>query len=87
MADWTAGLKARKGAIETASRALRDLPRPESLSSKRLMTWEEFDLDSSRRFYARCIAEVVVFPKANGERLLCDGGERRRGSRSHRFRG
>jgi hypothetical protein len=34
------------------------------------MTWEEFDLDSSRRFYARCIAEVVVFPKANGERLF-----------------
>jgi DNA invertase Pin-like site-specific DNA recombinase len=70
MADWTAGLKARKEAIETARKALRALPRPESLSSKKLMTWEEFDLDSSRRFYARCIAEVVVFPKAKGERLF-----------------
>ena len=49
VADWTAGLKARKEAIEKARKALRELPRPESLSSKKLMTWEEFDLDSSRR--------------------------------------
>jgi hypothetical protein len=40
------------------------------MSSKKLMTWEAFDLDSSRRFYTRCIAEVVLFPKANGERLF-----------------
>ena len=33
------------------------------------MTYDEFDLDSSRRFYARCIAEVLVYPKAHGERL------------------
>jgi hypothetical protein len=33
------------------------------------MTWEEFDLDNSR-FYACCIAEIVVFPRANGERLF-----------------
>jgi hypothetical protein len=56
-ADYAAGLRIRREAVEVARRALRDLPRPEP-EPRRLMTWEEFDLYDRRRFYARCIAEV-----------------------------
>jgi DNA invertase Pin-like site-specific DNA recombinase len=71
MKDFAAGLKIRKEAVETARRALRELPRPEKLS-KKLMTLDEFDLDDRRRFYARAIAMVLVYPRSAPERLtLC----------------
>lgn len=69
MVDFAAGLRVRKEAVETARRALRDVPRPAPLS-RRKMTLAEFDLADRRRFYARVIAEVQVFPRSNGERLF-----------------
>ena len=33
------------------------------------MTPEEFDLYDRRRFYARCLAEVRVFPRSKPQRL------------------
>jgi DNA invertase Pin-like site-specific DNA recombinase len=69
MADFGAGLRVRKEAVETARRALREVPRPAPLD-RRKMTLAEFDLADRRRFYARVIAEVQVFPRSNGERLF-----------------
>jgi hypothetical protein len=44
------------------------MPKPEPSSTKK-MTLEEFDLADSRHFYARAIAEVLVFPKTAKHRL------------------
>jgi DNA invertase Pin-like site-specific DNA recombinase len=66
--DYAAGLRTRREAVEVARRALRDLPRP-APEPRRLMTLEEFDLYDRRRFYARCIAEVRVFPRSKPQRL------------------
>ena len=67
-ADYAAGLRTRREAVEVARRALRDMPRPDP-EPRRLMTLEEFDLHDRRRFYARCIAEVRVFPRSKAHRL------------------
>lgn len=68
MRDWTEGLRTRREAVEYARRALREVPRPESLS-RQPMTLAEFDLDDRRRFYRRVIAEVRVFPRSASQRL------------------
>jgi DNA invertase Pin-like site-specific DNA recombinase len=68
VADFAAGLRARKEAVELARKELRGMPKPEP-SSTTEMTLEEFDLADSRRFYARAIAEVLVFPKTAEHRL------------------
>lgn len=59
------GLKVRKAAIDTARRALREVPRP----FERSMTHEEFMALDAKVYYPRLIAEVLVFPRSNGERL------------------
>jgi hypothetical protein len=68
VSDFIAGLRTRKEAVETARRALRDGPRPEPVGSRK-MTLEEFDLADRRRFYQRVIAEVLVFPRSEPQRL------------------
>ena len=68
VSDFIAGLRTRKEAVETARRALRDVPRPEPVVSRK-MTLEEFDLADRRRFYQRVIAEVLVFPRSEPQRL------------------
>jgi DNA invertase Pin-like site-specific DNA recombinase len=59
------GLKVRKAAIETARRALREVPRP----FEQTMTREEFLQMDARRYYPRLIAEVLVFPRTSEHRL------------------
>jgi DNA invertase Pin-like site-specific DNA recombinase len=68
VSDFIAGLRTRKKAVETARRALRDLPRPEPFRSRK-MSLEEFDMEDRRRFYQRVIAEVLVFPRSEPQRL------------------
>jgi DNA invertase Pin-like site-specific DNA recombinase len=68
MADYTEGLRQRKAAVETARRALREVPRPAPADGRKL-TLEEADLTLRRDFYRRAIAEVFVFPRSAGERL------------------
>ena len=65
---WKQGLKAREAKLETARRALHELPRPKQtkITAK---TLEEAGAQDLRAFYARVIAEVHVYPRANGERL------------------
>jgi hypothetical protein len=69
MADFAEGLRVRKEAVETARRALRNVPRPEPPRGKRKLTLEEFDHEDRRHFYARLIAEVKVFPRSEPHRL------------------
>jgi hypothetical protein len=66
---WKQGLKAREAKLETARRALRDLPRPKQtkISAK---TLEEAGAQDLRDFYARVIAEVRIYPRSNGDRLM-----------------
>lgn len=68
VAGWKQGLKAREAKLETARRALRELPRPKQtkISAKTLAEAGAQDL---RDFYARVIAEVRVYPRSNGDRL------------------
>jgi site-specific DNA recombinase len=68
MVDYTEGLRQRKAAVETARRALREVPRPAPADGRKL-TLEEADLALRRDFYRRAIAEVLVFPRSAGERL------------------
>jgi hypothetical protein len=68
VSDFIAGLRTRKEAVETARRALRNVPRPEPVGSRK-MTLEEFDLADRRHFYQRVIAEVLVFPRSEPQRL------------------
>lgn len=68
IADFTAGLRTRREAVETARRALRDVPRPDPREN-RLMTLAEFDHYDRRNFYRRVIAEARVLPLASGQRL------------------
>lgn len=67
-AQFAAGLKVRKEAIETARRAMRELPRPnrKKIFAKTLAEAGAVDL---RDFYARVIAEVRVYPRSHGDRL------------------
>jgi DNA invertase Pin-like site-specific DNA recombinase len=67
--DFKEGLRVRKEAVLTARRALREVPAPQPMTGREKLTLEEFDLADRRRFYARAIAEVLVFPRATGERL------------------
>ncbi len=69
VAGFAEGLKVRKEAVETARRALRNVPRPEPPRGKRKLTLEEFDHEDRRRFYGRAIAEVKVFPRSQPHRL------------------
>jgi DNA invertase Pin-like site-specific DNA recombinase len=62
---FAAGLKARKEALATARRALRETPRPFEQS----MTAEEFAKLDARRYYPRLIAEVLVYPRSAKHRL------------------
>ena len=68
-------MKAREAKLETARRALRELPRPKQtkISAK---TLAEAGTQDVRDFYARVIAEVRVYPRWNGDRLTM----RRQGS-------
>jgi len=60
------GLKVKKAGIETARRALREVPRP----FEQAMTREEFLKLDAKLYYPRLIAEVLVFPKASEHRLM-----------------
>ncbi len=60
--EFAAGLATRKALVEEARRSLRHTPRPDEARSAEPVTLEEFDLAERRRFYRRCIAEVLVFP-------------------------
>jgi site-specific DNA recombinase len=62
---FAAGLKARKEAVATSRRALRETPRP----FEQTLSPEEFKAMDARHYYPRLIAEVLVFPRASGERL------------------
>jgi DNA invertase Pin-like site-specific DNA recombinase len=64
-AGFAAGLKVRKEAIETARRALREVPRP----FEKMMTKEEFEQLDARLYYPRLIAEVRVYPRSAEHRL------------------
>jgi DNA invertase Pin-like site-specific DNA recombinase len=60
------GLKVKKAGIETARRALREVPRP----FEQAMTRAEFLKLDAKLYYPRLIAEVLVFPKASEHRLM-----------------
>jgi DNA invertase Pin-like site-specific DNA recombinase len=70
VADFAAGLRVRREAVETARRSLRETPRPDSLDQPILAaTLEEAGEEELRRFYRRAIAEVKVYPRAAKHRL------------------
>jgi site-specific DNA recombinase len=73
--DFAEGLKVRREAVETARRALREVPRPESsgLPAPPPVT-EDGDLGEAYVHYRRAlsrrvVAEVRVFPRSAGTRL------------------
>jgi DNA invertase Pin-like site-specific DNA recombinase len=68
VADFTAGLKVRKEAVETARVALREVPPPKPKSGKKL-TLAEFNIAQQRDFNQRVIDEILVFPRANKVRV------------------
>ena len=68
VAGWKSGLQARQAKLETARRALRDLPRPKRREIT-ATTLENTGHQDLRDLYARVIAEVKVYPRSNGDRL------------------
>ena len=66
---WKQGLKAREAKLETARRALRELPRARRQTKIAARTLEEAGAQDLRAFYAQVIAEVRVYPRSNGNRL------------------
>jgi DNA invertase Pin-like site-specific DNA recombinase len=68
VADFTAGLKVRKEAVETARAALRDVPRPKP-KARKAMKLDEFDITDRRAFNQRVIDEVLVHPRSAKQRI------------------
>jgi site-specific DNA recombinase len=79
--QWKADVAVRQAALEAARQALRDIPKPDEIAypvSEYPQSPAEksaglipaaVDLDMRRRFYARCIAEVRVYPKGYEPRV------------------
>ena len=79
--QWKADVAVRQGTLEAARRALREIPKPDEIGypiSEYPQSAAEkaaglipaaVDLDIRRRFYARCIAEIRVYPKGTEPRV------------------